>query len=271
MLGIATTAANPITYIRANAPPFLIFHGNQDRMVSPSQTLILHEALMAAGVRSTRYVVDGAGHGDLSFMGDTQSGLLWSTNQVMNLIAEISESFGRRHLTCGSSPVLGKQAGAQCRENPALQRLAQGEPLLSLGIRNARTAEIVRMAKTAGFGLVWIDLEHSSISIDCAVQIIASAADLGIGGVGPSSGTRVRRYWSAVGWGCDGHRCASHRDGRRGAEGRQCGAFSAPRSAFPDCLLPQAKYRRMSAAELMRCADLATTVHILIESAEGVA
>jgi 2-keto-3-deoxy-L-rhamnonate aldolase RhmA len=35
-------------------------------------------------------------------------------------------------------------------------------------------------------------------------------------------------------------------------------------------LLPQAKYRRMSAQELMRCAELATTVHILIESALGV-
>jgi acetyl esterase/lipase len=84
--GIATTAANPITYIHANAPPFLIFHGNQDRMVSPSQTLILSDALVAAGARSKRYVVDGAAHGDLSFMGDTHSGLLWSTNQVMNLI-----------------------------------------------------------------------------------------------------------------------------------------------------------------------------------------
>ena len=86
--GIATTAANPITYIHANAPPFLIFHGNQDRMVSPSQTLMLNEALVAAGVRSRRYVVDGAAHGDLTFMGDTHSGLLWSTNQVMNLIVE---------------------------------------------------------------------------------------------------------------------------------------------------------------------------------------
>ena len=87
-LGIATTAANPLKYIHANAPPFLIFHGNQDRMVSPSQTLILHDALVAAGVRSTRYVVDGAAHGDLTFMGDTQSGLLWSTNKVMNLIVD---------------------------------------------------------------------------------------------------------------------------------------------------------------------------------------
>jgi acetyl esterase/lipase len=85
---IAKTAANPLRYIHANAPPFLIFHGNQDRMVSPSQTLILHDALVAAGVRSTRYVVDGAAHGDLSFMGDAQSGLLWSTNKVMELIVD---------------------------------------------------------------------------------------------------------------------------------------------------------------------------------------
>jgi len=86
--GIATTAANPLKYIQATAPPFLIFHGNRDRLVSPSQTLILHDALVAAGVRSSRYVVDGAGHGDLSFMGDAQSGLLWSTNKVMNLIVD---------------------------------------------------------------------------------------------------------------------------------------------------------------------------------------
>jgi acetyl esterase/lipase len=86
--GIAATVANPISYIHANAPPFLIFHGNQDRMVSPSQTLLLHDALVTAGVRSKRYVVDGAAHGDLSFMGDTHSGLLWSTNQVLNLIVD---------------------------------------------------------------------------------------------------------------------------------------------------------------------------------------
>lgn len=85
-LSVATTIANPLMYIHANAPPFLIFHGKQDRMISPSQTLILHDTLVAAGVRSTRYVVEGAGHGDLTFMGDTQSGLLWSTNKVMNLI-----------------------------------------------------------------------------------------------------------------------------------------------------------------------------------------
>jgi len=85
---IASTTANPLTYVTSSAPPFLLFHGNQDRLVSPSQTLILHNALLASGVRSTRYVVDGAGHGDLAFMGDSQSGLPWSTNEIMNLIVD---------------------------------------------------------------------------------------------------------------------------------------------------------------------------------------
>jgi len=85
---VATTAANPLTYIKPSAPPFLLFHGNQDKLVSPSQTLILHDALVAAGVHSTRYVLDGAGHGDMAFMGDSQSGLPWSTKQIMDLIVD---------------------------------------------------------------------------------------------------------------------------------------------------------------------------------------
>jgi acetyl esterase/lipase len=83
---IASTSANPLTYITSSAPPFLLFHGNRDRLVSPSQTLILHSALLAAGVRTTRYVVDGAAHGDMAFMGDPKSALPWSTRQVMDLI-----------------------------------------------------------------------------------------------------------------------------------------------------------------------------------------
>lgn len=83
---LAATVANPLTYVTSADPPFLIFHGSQDRLISPSQTLILHNALIAAGAHSTRYVLAGAGHGDLSFLGDAKSGLPWSTNQTMGLI-----------------------------------------------------------------------------------------------------------------------------------------------------------------------------------------
>lgn len=107
--GKAATAANPLTYIRPSTTTFLIFHGSQDRIISPSQTLILHNALTAAGVSSKRYVLKGANHGDMAFMGDTEAGLPWSTNQVMGIIVdflkrEIGERRGQ-HGRCSSRAV----------------------------------------------------------------------------------------------------------------------------------------------------------------------
>jgi acetyl esterase/lipase len=81
-----TPASDPLTYIDKSDPPFLIFHGSDDRLISPSQTLRLHNALRAAGVASTRYVLDGAGHGDLAFIGNPTAGLPWSSREAMNLI-----------------------------------------------------------------------------------------------------------------------------------------------------------------------------------------
>jgi acetyl esterase/lipase len=94
--GKPATVANPLTYIEANAPPFLIFHGSQDRLISPSQTLLLHNALVAAGVHSTRYVLEGAGHGDLAFMGDFAAGLPWSTRQAMGIIIDFLKAIPGR-------------------------------------------------------------------------------------------------------------------------------------------------------------------------------
>jgi fermentation-respiration switch protein FrsA (DUF1100 family) len=63
-------------------------HGSKDRLVSPSQTLMLHNALLSAGAHSTRYVLDGADHGDLAFMGDEKSGLPWSEKETMGIIVD---------------------------------------------------------------------------------------------------------------------------------------------------------------------------------------
>jgi dipeptidyl aminopeptidase/acylaminoacyl peptidase len=68
--------------------------GSADRLVSPSQTLLLNNALKAKGIDSTRYVVKGAGHGDLSVTGNTTTTKDWSTQQVMDPIV----SFLRQHL-----------------------------------------------------------------------------------------------------------------------------------------------------------------------------
>ncbi|MBV8647309.1 alpha/beta hydrolase [Paludibacterium sp.] len=57
-----TEAANPLHYVSHQAAPFLFMHGDQDTLVSPRQTELLHRALIAQGIDSTRYVVKGAQH-----------------------------------------------------------------------------------------------------------------------------------------------------------------------------------------------------------------
>lgn len=74
----AASAANPINYIEKDVPPFLIMHGEKDTTVSPSQTEILHQALVEKGMESTRYVVKEAGHG----------GEYWSEPEVINIIID---------------------------------------------------------------------------------------------------------------------------------------------------------------------------------------
>lgn len=80
--------SNPLTHLNPATPPFLLFHGNADSVVSPSQTLLLHNALRAAGLSSRRYVLDGANHGDAPFLGDPEVGRVWSTTTAMDLIVE---------------------------------------------------------------------------------------------------------------------------------------------------------------------------------------
>jgi acetyl esterase/lipase len=55
--------ANPVTYVTADAPPFLIVHGDRDPLVPYHQSTLLADALRAAGVAVTFYTVVGAGHG----------------------------------------------------------------------------------------------------------------------------------------------------------------------------------------------------------------
>jgi len=56
-------AANPITYVSCDDPPFLIMHGEEDRTVPINQSELLDEALTKAGVEVTFVRVKNAGHG----------------------------------------------------------------------------------------------------------------------------------------------------------------------------------------------------------------
>jgi acetyl esterase/lipase len=84
----AVAEADPARYVRPDTPPFLLLHGSADTVISPSQTLLLHSALRARGVESTRYVLTGADHGDLGFLGNAEAGLPWTTRETVDRIVE---------------------------------------------------------------------------------------------------------------------------------------------------------------------------------------
>ena len=57
------TAASPVTYVHAGAPPFLVIQGAKDDIVPPSQSTELVGLLKKAGDRATLVTVQNAGHG----------------------------------------------------------------------------------------------------------------------------------------------------------------------------------------------------------------
>lgn len=60
-------AASPLHRVSAAAPPFLVSHGDRDRVLPESEGASFHDALVRAGATSSYVVVGGAGHEDHAF------------------------------------------------------------------------------------------------------------------------------------------------------------------------------------------------------------
>lgn len=59
--------ASPMGHVDGNKPPFLIMHGSADTLVSPKQSVQLFETLKKKGDKVEYVLVEGAGHGDLTW------------------------------------------------------------------------------------------------------------------------------------------------------------------------------------------------------------
>lgn len=64
--------------------------------------------------------------------------------------------------------------------NAVKEKLARGEVAASMTVRLVRGIEIARIAKTAGFDSLYIDLEHSSLTLDATGQICMAALEMGL-------------------------------------------------------------------------------------------
>jgi 2-keto-3-deoxy-L-rhamnonate aldolase RhmA len=64
--------------------------------------------------------------------------------------------------------------------NIVKDKLARNEVVASLTIRLTRGVEIAQLAKTAGFDMIYVDMEHSTITLDMTGQICLAALSVGI-------------------------------------------------------------------------------------------
>lgn len=64
--------------------------------------------------------------------------------------------------------------------NPARERMEKDEPALGAGLRITRHTAAAKLFAVAGFDFLFIDLEHSAMSVDTATQIAVAANDAGI-------------------------------------------------------------------------------------------
>jgi len=80
----AARQAMPLTHVRADAPPFLIVHGDADPLVSHGQSELLHQALTQVGARSTLVTLPNALHEDPEF---------WSDQTLARVAAFLEDTF----------------------------------------------------------------------------------------------------------------------------------------------------------------------------------
>jgi 4-hydroxy-2-oxoheptanedioate aldolase len=159
---------------------------------------------------------------------------------------------------------------AEVVRNIVKEKLAREEVVASMTIRLVRGVEIARMAATAGFDMIYVDLEHSTLTLEATGQICQAAMSAGVTPmvrVPANTPEYIQRVLDAGALGviAPGVRSADEARavvaaakyaplGERGAGGA----------------LPHLEFRAFPAAEANAAMNSATMVIVQFESAEAV-
>lgn len=64
--------------------------------------------------------------------------------------------------------------------NPAMRKLKKNELVLCMGLRQARTSDISMIAAACGFDAIYVDMEHSPLSLESTSTLCSAALGAGI-------------------------------------------------------------------------------------------
>jgi 2-keto-3-deoxy-L-rhamnonate aldolase RhmA len=154
--------------------------------------------------------------------------------------------------------------------NIAKERLTAGELAIGIGLRQARTVDIAKIMKTAGFDWLFLDQEHSSMSLDDAAEISCAAQDAGITPIVRVPGFEHYHAAKALDGGAQGI-VVPHVDTPEVAAGmvRNCRYPPIGKRSVTGSL-PQIDFAAMPLAEAAEAVNEATLLVLMIETAEAV-
>ena len=154
--------------------------------------------------------------------------------------------------------------------NPMREKLDRGELALGVGLRGARTVEIARAMKTAGFDWLFIDMEHNTMSLDDACNISVAGQAEGITPLVRVPGVEHHHATRALDGGAQGI-IVPHVDDVETAKQMVANTRYPPvghRSLYG--ALPQAGFEAHPVDELMPALNASTYLVLMIESPQGV-
>ena len=164
-----------------------------------------------------------------------------------------------------------KESARELLRNGVKDKLARNEVVLSMTVKLVRTVEIAGLARTAGFDSIYIDVEHSSFSLDTTGQICMASLAVGITPfvrVPSITPDCISRVLDGGALGVIAPHIQSPQDAARvvrAAKFPPLGDRSFTGS------LPHFQFRTFPTTEMFEALNEATMVIVMIESAEALA
>jgi 2-keto-3-deoxy-L-rhamnonate aldolase RhmA len=155
--------------------------------------------------------------------------------------------------------------------NNVKEKLARGELVVSMTVRLVQGIEIARIAKTAGFDTLYVDLEHSSFSFDVTSQICMAALNIGIAPfvrVPANTPDYISRVLDGGALGVIAPHVESAEEARAIVRAAK---FPPMGQRGVSAGLPHLQFRRFPAEETYAALNNATMVAVQFESAEAIA
>ena len=155
--------------------------------------------------------------------------------------------------------------------NGIKDKLARDELVLSMTVKLVRSVEIAAIARTAGFDSIYVDVEHSSFSLDTTGQICMAALALGVTplvrvpSIAPDVISRV------LDGGALGIIAPHIQSASAAAQVVRAAKFPPFGDRSFTASLPHFQFRTLPATEMFEALNDATMVVVMIESAEAAA